>query len=109
MGNPVAQMELYKNTEKYRDYRIIGNIYGEWNFLKDFTFKATGYMDIGLYRGEQYTPRYDVNNSTSHSAHKNDITAFYRKSDEETRKQGNQAIYDQFLESVGDAHDGKDE
>ena len=29
--------------------------------------------------------------------------------DEETRKQGNQAIYDQFLESVGDAHDGKDE
>lgn len=82
VGNPVAQMELYKNTEKYRDYRIIGNIYGEWNFLKDFTFKATGYMDIGLYRGEQYTPRYDVNNSTSHSAHKNDITAFYRKSDE---------------------------
>ncbi|WP_195532243.1 SusC/RagA family TonB-linked outer membrane protein [Bacteroides finegoldii] len=82
VGNPVAQMELYKNTEKYRDYRIIGNIYGEWNFLKDFTFKATGYMDLGLYRGEQYTPRYDVNNSTSHSAHKNDITAFYRKSDE---------------------------
>ena len=29
--------------------------------------------------------------------------------DEETRKQGNQAIYDQFLESVGDDHDGKDE
>ena len=82
VNNPVAQMELYKDTEKYRDYRIIGNIYGEWNFLKDFTLKATGYMDIGLYRGEQYTPRYDVNNSTSHSAHKNDITYFYRKSDE---------------------------
>ena len=82
VNNPVAQMELYKDTEKYRDYRIIGNIYGEWNFLKDFTLKATGYMDIGLYRGEQYTPRYDVNNSTSHSAHKNDITNFYRKSDE---------------------------
>ena len=82
VNNPVAQMELYKDTEKYRDYRIIGNIYGEWNFLKDFTLKATGYMDLGLYRGEQYTPRYDVNNSTSHSAHKNDITNFYRKSDE---------------------------
>lgn len=82
VSNPVAQMELYKDTEKYRDYRILGNIYGEWNFLKDFTFKATGYMDLGIYQGEQYTPRYDVNNSTSHSAHKNDITAFYRKSDE---------------------------
>lgn len=82
VNNPVAQMELYKDTEKYRDYRIIGNIYGEWNFLKDFTLKATGYMDIGLYRGEQYAPRYDVNNSASHSAHKNDITNFYRKSDE---------------------------
>lgn len=83
VSNPVAQMELYKDTEKYRDYRIIGNIYGEWNFLKDFTLKATGYMDLGLYRGEQYTPRYDVNNSTSHSAHKNDITNFFRKSDED--------------------------
>lgn len=82
VNNPVAQMELYKDTEKYRDYRIIGNIYGEWNFLKDFTFRATGYMDFGLYKGEQYTPRYDVNNGTSHSAHKNDITAFSRKSDE---------------------------
>ncbi len=88
VGNPVARMELYKDTEKYRDYRIVGNIYGEWLFLNDFSFKATGYADIGLYRGEQYTPRYNVNNATSHSADKNDITSFYRKSDEGRTYQG---------------------
>ena len=86
--NPVAQMELYKDTEKYRDYRVIGNIYGEWNFLKDFTFRAVGYMDLGFYRGEQYTPKYNVNNAGSSSAHKTDKTEFYRKSDEGRTFQG---------------------
>ena len=82
VANPVAQTELYKNTEKYRDYRLAGTVYGEWNFLKDFTFRATGYTDLGLYRGERYTPKYDVNNAGSHSSHKNEITDFSRKSDE---------------------------
>lgn len=82
VANPVAQMELYKDTEKYRDYRLVGALYGEWEFLKGFTFKASGYTDLGLYRGEQYTPRYDVNNANSHSSYKNEITEFSRKSDE---------------------------
>lgn len=82
VGNPVAHMEIYKDTEKYHDYRAIGNLYGEWTFLKDFKFRATGYMDLGLYRGEVYTPKYDVNNATSSSADRQDKTAFYRKSDE---------------------------
>lgn len=86
--NPVARMEIFRNTEKYRDYRIVGNIYGEWNFFKDFTFKTVGYMDLGLYRGEQYMPRYNVNNSYSHSSDKNDITNFSRKSDESRTFQG---------------------
>ncbi len=88
VGNPVARMELYKDTEKYRDYRAVGNLYAEVMFLKDFSFRATGYADIGQYRGEQYTPRYNVNNATSHSADKNDVTAFYRKSDETRVYQG---------------------
>jgi len=88
VGNPVAQMELYRDTEKYRDYRIIGNIYGEVNFLKDFTFRAAGYVDLGIYQGKQYTPKYDVNNANSHSAHKSDKTSLYRKSDEGRTYQG---------------------
>ena len=86
--NPVARMEIYKDTEKYRDYRMVGNLYGEWNFLKDFTFRASGYLDLGFYRGQVYTPRYDVNNETSTSSHKNEVTEFYRKSDESRTMQG---------------------
>lgn len=86
--NPVAQMELYKNTKRYRDYRMVGNLYGEWNFLQDFTFRASGYMDLGFYRGQEYTPKYDVNNETSTSSDKNEKTEFYRKSDEGRTYQG---------------------
>lgn len=86
--NPVARMELYKDTEKYRDYRMVGNLYGEWNFLNDFTFRASGYMDLGFYRGQVYTPRYDVNNESSTSSDKNEVTEFYRKSDESRTMQG---------------------
>ena len=88
VGNPVAHMEIYKDTEKYRDYRILGNIYGEWNFLKDFTFRAVGYTDIGIYFGETYRPKYDVNNATSSSADRNDKTSFSRKSDHGQTYQG---------------------
>ncbi len=88
VANPVAQMEMFKGKEKYHDYRILGNLYGEWNFLKDFTLRATGYADIGIYRGEAYTPMYDVNNATSSSSHRQDKTVFYRKSDEGRTLQG---------------------
>ena len=86
--NPVAQMELYKDTEKYRDYRAIGTIYGEANFLNDFTIRASGYVDVGIYQGKQYTPKYNVNNANSHSAHYSDKTSLYRKSDEGRTFQG---------------------
>lgn len=88
VGNPVAHMEMFKGKEKYHDYRILGNLYGEWTFLHDFTLRATGYADIGIYRGESYTPSYDVNNATSSSADRQDKTVFYRKSDEGRTLQG---------------------
>lgn len=88
VGNPVAQMEIHKDTEKYRDYRILGNIYAEFKFLKDFTLRATGYTDVGIYLGETYKPKYDVNNATSSSADRNDKTSFSRKSDHAQTYQG---------------------
>lgn len=98
--NPVAHMELLRDTEKYRDYRILGNIYAEWNFLKDFTIRATGYTDIGIYLGETYRPKYDVNNATSSSADRNDKTSFSRKSDHGQTYQGD--ILLTYKKSTGD-------
>ena len=80
--NPVAVMELYKGASKNNAWRALGNIYGEIRFLKDFTFRATGYMDLSIRNNSTYTPKYDVNNSTSHSAHRTTMTSFSRQNDE---------------------------
>ncbi len=78
VANPVALMEIGKGNSESYGYRTTANLYGEIKFLKDFTFKATGYADIGINLGSVFTPRFDVNNSTSNSSHKSDKTSFKR-------------------------------
>lgn len=78
--NPVAVMELYKDTGKSNTYRIMGDAFAEIRFLKDFTLKATGYADYTLGDSWSYTPKYDVNNENSFSSHKTSKTSFGRES-----------------------------
>lgn len=85
--NPVAVMEINKGTSESYGYRSVGNVYAEIAFLKDFTFRVTGYGDIGINMGSNYTPRFDVNNATSNSSHKSEKTAFSRNTDEYTKYQ----------------------
>ena len=85
--NPVAVMEINKGTSKSYGYRTVGNVYAEIAFLKDFTFRATGYGDIGINMGSNYTPRFDVNNETSNSSHKSEKTSFSRNTGEYTKYQ----------------------
>ncbi|HLW07668.1 MAG TPA: TonB-dependent receptor [Marinilabiliaceae bacterium] len=85
--NPVALMEINKGNNESYGYRVVGNVYGEITFLKDFTFKATGYGDVGVNTGSNYTPRFDVNNSTSNSSHKSEKTSFSRNTAEYTKYQ----------------------
>ena len=87
VANPVAVMEINKGNSESYGYRSVGNVYLELNFLKDFTFKATGYGDIGINIGSSYTPRFNVNNATSNSSHKSEKTSFSRSSDEYTKYQ----------------------
>ena len=85
--NPIAVMKINEGNSENYGYRIVGNVYGEVTFLKDFTFKATGYGDIGLSTGSHYTPRFDVNNATSNSSHKSEKTSFSRSTGEYTKYQ----------------------
>lgn len=78
--NPVAVMELYKGTGDSDTYRIIADAFAEVRFLKNFTLKATGYADYALGNSWNYTPKYDVNNENSFSAHKTSKTSFARES-----------------------------
>jgi len=85
--NPVAVMEINKGNAESYGYRTVGNVYGEIKFLKDFTFRATGYADIGINMGSNYYPRFDVNNENSNSSHKSEKTSFTRNTGEYTKYQ----------------------
>jgi TonB-linked SusC/RagA family outer membrane protein len=85
--NPLAVMEINKGNSESYGYRTVGNVYAEIAFLKDFTIKATGYGDIGINTGSNYTPRFDVNNETSNSSHKSEKTSFSRNTAEYTKYQ----------------------
>jgi TonB-linked SusC/RagA family outer membrane protein len=85
--NPIAVMNINKGTSESYGYRTVGNVYAEIAFLKDFTIKATGYGDIGINTGSNYTPRFDVNNETSNSSHKSEKTSFSRNTAEYTKYQ----------------------
>lgn len=87
VANPVACYEIGQGNSDSHGYRLVSNIYAEFKFLKDFTFKATGYADLGLGNGYNYTPGYDVNNETSASSHRHLKTSFGRNSSENSKYQ----------------------
>jgi TonB-linked SusC/RagA family outer membrane protein len=58
--NPVMLVEERKKTDLQREYRVIGSVSGEVNFLRDFNFKSTFYLDLGFNDQRRYTPRIRV-------------------------------------------------
>ncbi len=87
VANPVAVMEIGKGNSQSYGYRTVGNVYADINFTKDLSFKITGYGDVGNSYGSSYSPRFDVNNSTSNSSHKSEKTSFSRNTAEYTKYQ----------------------
>lgn len=57
VGNPIASLMRSRNTTVDKDYRIIGNIYAEINFLKHFTWKTTLYGDFNFSNLRSYNAR----------------------------------------------------
>ena len=64
INNPMVDVDLKANTTKAENYRASGNVYGEVDFLKHFTFKATFSMDYASNNGRTYTPIIKVYDST---------------------------------------------
>lgn len=58
--NPLIQLENEYNKTKNVEYRTVGSVFGEVNFLKNFTFKASFYADISNVNIRQYTPLYNA-------------------------------------------------
>jgi len=55
LANPFLQMYANSRQTDIRN-RIVGNAFIEVNFLKNFNFRATGYMDLGYEAQNLYTP-----------------------------------------------------
>lgn len=61
-GNPLQHRYLDKPGDALNtDSRIIGNIYGEISFLKDFKFKSSMNVDYGFYEYSKFVPIYHFN------------------------------------------------
>lgn len=56
VGNPLIDVELRKNTQLNYEYRAVGSITGELDFLRKFNFKATLFADYGFNTGRGYSP-----------------------------------------------------
>jgi TonB-linked SusC/RagA family outer membrane protein len=66
--NPVLQLENTWNKNINIEYRNVGSIYAEINFLKKFTVRSTFYADMSTVNNRTYNPLYyafnPIDNST---------------------------------------------
>lgn len=60
--NPLVGIDLEQNTRIQREYRVVGSIYGEVDFLQYMNFRAQLYADYGFNTERRYSPILSVYN-----------------------------------------------
>ncbi len=72
-ANPVARM-YYQNFKKDKEIKLVGNLYAEINFLKNFTFRSDIGIISSLIDNNEYKPQFyltqDVQNEFSEAIQK---------------------------------------
>ena len=56
VGNPVGNIFRNDETSVNNSYRIVGSLFAEIKFLKDFTWRSTIYGDLGFDTRRAYSP-----------------------------------------------------
>ena len=59
LSNPLMIIENTWDKNPQDRYRVVGSLYTEVSFLKNFTARATWYMDWSNHRNAKYTPLYN--------------------------------------------------
>ncbi|WP_229311035.1 SusC/RagA family TonB-linked outer membrane protein [Larkinella soli] len=62
VANPAAVL-AYQTDDIARSGQLVGNIYGELDFLKSFTLRSSFGVDLGLTNSRIYLPQYFVSSS----------------------------------------------
>lgn len=55
VGNPVARIHQNDGNSINKGYRVVGSLFGELNFLKDFKWRSQVYTDLGFNNNRGYT------------------------------------------------------
>lgn len=74
--NPLVSIENEKFTSIRNEYRAVGSIYGEVDFLRNFTFRAQLYADYGFNTSRGYAPILYVYNPEIAGNSKNDTSRY---------------------------------
>lgn len=61
VANPIAQLAYNNNQNK--GGRMVGNIFGELTFLKNFTFRSSYGVDLNFIKNTTFVPAYEVSNN----------------------------------------------
>ncbi|MGF2412319.1 MAG: SusC/RagA family TonB-linked outer membrane protein, partial [Ferruginibacter sp.] len=80
--NPLLRLENEWDKVKNYEYRTVGSIFGEVNFLKYFSLRSTVYADISNVNKRQYTPTYYAYNPVTNTPYiYNSVTAVSENDD----------------------------
>lgn len=101
--NPLIQLENEFNKTTSIEYRNVGSVYGEVNFLRDFNFKATLYADISNVNTRQYTPVYNAYDASIDKAFLYSRTTSVNESDQSYKKFQQDYILN-YKKSIGEHH-----
>lgn len=67
--NPLLRVENEWDKTINIEYREVGSVYADVNFLKYFNLRTTWYMDMSNVNKRQYTPLYDAYNPVDNSTY----------------------------------------
>ncbi|RYY52723.1 MAG: SusC/RagA family TonB-linked outer membrane protein [Chitinophagaceae bacterium] len=73
--NPLLPIEVQGDTRIAREYRLVGSIYGEVDFLRHFNFRAQLFADYGFNTERTYSPIIYVYNPDVVGANKLDTSS----------------------------------
>ncbi|MDN3605784.1 SusC/RagA family TonB-linked outer membrane protein [Kaistella yonginensis] len=60
IGNPLALVEGFKNTQINRNLQFNPNMYIEFDFFKNFTFRSSYFVNYSTNNGRGYTPIFNI-------------------------------------------------
>ena len=101
--NPLIQLQNEWNKTINNQYRTVGNVFAEFNFLKHFTFRATFYGDLMNQNKRQYVPLYYAYNPLDNSIVAVNQTTKVIENNYQTKKFQQDYILTYML-SLGDHH-----